>query len=287
MTGTNYIFDGTEENFQQLAVENSKKGLVLVNFWTAKAGPCLKLWQVLESLSQEYKGRFLLVNVNTDTQKRLVRETGITSVPTVKIFNNGTVVESIHGAQSASSLRPIINKYLPSVLNPAIAQALHAYQNGAVMEALKILADASRKEPDDIRLHATSMKLLFRERHYADVAKYHADLSDLVKGNNEIRQVAIHAELLQMAEQAPSIEELDQHLRDHPEDFASLLKRAALALLQDDYEYALECLFYVFRQDRQYRDGFPHKAMLSLFALLGKDHSLTKEFQQRMQEILH
>jgi len=94
MQKLNYVFDGTRDTFQQLVVENSKKGLVLANYWTPNAGPCFKLWQALESLSREFQGRFLLVNINTETQKRLARENGITSVPTVKIYRNGSVVDS-------------------------------------------------------------------------------------------------------------------------------------------------------------------------------------------------
>ena len=100
MTDLKHVIDATGENFHQLVIANSAKGTVLVNYWTPNAGPCFKLWQVLESLSQDYQGRFLLVNVNTDTQKSLARENGITSVPTIKIYQRGTVVESIYGAQS-------------------------------------------------------------------------------------------------------------------------------------------------------------------------------------------
>ena len=287
MSRLNYVFDGTAENFQQLVVENSRRGLVLVNFWTPKAGPCFKLWEVLQGLSEEYQGRFLLVNVNTDTQPGLVRETGVTSVPTIKVFNKGAVVESIHGAQSGHSLRSVIDKYLPPLQNAVITEALRHYQTGAADDALALLTAASVENPQDLNLHTMTIKLLFRERRFADVADYFSSLPEEARKNVDLKHLSIHAGLLQLAEQAPPMEELDQRLRAHPGDLEAILTRAALALVQDDYPYALECLFQVFQQDRHYRDGFPHQAMLSLFTLLGKEHELTRTFQQRMRAVLH
>ena len=38
-----YVFDATRENFDSLILGNSMRGLVLVNFWSPKAGPCMLL----------------------------------------------------------------------------------------------------------------------------------------------------------------------------------------------------------------------------------------------------
>ncbi len=282
-----HVFDGTMENFGQLVLENSMKGMVLVNYWTPKAGPCFKLWQVLEQLSEEYQGRFLLVNINTETQRQLVKQSGITSVPTVKIYRKGTVVDSIHGAQSAHSMRAAIDKHLPTPPHPAKLEAMQAYEAQRVDDALRILADASAATPGDYSLPAMAMKLLFRQRRFADITHYYNDLSPDAQGDSDIKHLVIHAELLRLADEAPPQEELDRHLRDHPTDFAALLGRAGVALVQNDFEYALECLFYVFQHQRDYQNGFAHKAMLSLFALLGQDHPVSQGFRQRMREILH
>lgn len=282
-----HVFDATEENFQQLVLENSNKGIVLVNYWTPSAGPCYRLWEELQILSREYDGRFLLVNVNTDTQKRLARESGVTSVPTVKIFRRGAVVESIHGAQSAQSIRTVIERHLPAAQHPVIAEAIRAYQNGSLDSALSILSDASEARPDDHSLHATVIKLMFREHRFADVADYYRELPESARKNGDIRQLAIHAELLRLAEQAPPIEDLDRHLLNNPDDLDALISRAALALVENDMEYALECLFHVFQRDQHHQEGFAHRALLSLFVLLGQEHELTRSFRQRMRDVLH
>jgi len=287
MTGLNHVVDGTRANFQQLVLENSRKGTVLVNYWAPNAGPCFKLWQVLESLSQEYQGRFLLVNVNTDTQKPLARGNGITSVPTIKIYQHGSVVESIYGAQSETSLRSSIDAYVPPAQNTSIARAIHAYQAGSVDAALDILAEARTATPEDPKPCATAIKLLLRENRYADIESYYSALSANIQAEPEIDTLRVHAKMLQLAEQASPTGELDRQLEEVPDDMDSALSRAAVAMVQDDYETALTRLFQVLQQDPHYRDELPRKAMLVIFSLLGDKHELTKTFQNSMREVLH
>ncbi|NHZ69757.1 MAG: tetratricopeptide repeat protein [Thermotogales bacterium] len=287
MAGLKHVFDGTRENFRQLVLENSRKGIVLVNYWTPNAGPCFKLWQVLEGLSQEYQGRFLLVNVNTDTQNPLARENGITSVPTVKIYQHGNVVESIHGAQSETSLRSSIDKYVPPAQNTFIARAIHSYQNGQVDTALDLLAEASTVAPKDPKPCATAIKLLLREKRYADIEVYCSTLTGIIQADPEIGTLRVHAKMLQLAEQAPPAAELDRQLEDAPDDKNIALSRAAVAMVQDDFETALTRLLQVLKQDPHYCDELPRKAMLVIFSLLGDKHELTRAFQNSMREVLH
>ena len=94
MSELKQIVDATPENFAELVIGNSMRGPVMVNFWSAKAGPCMKLWPLLEKLAAEYSGKFLLVNLNTDKHGQFARsELGVTSVPTVKMYRNQQVVD--------------------------------------------------------------------------------------------------------------------------------------------------------------------------------------------------
>jgi putative thioredoxin len=287
MTALHYVFDGTRDNFRQLVLDNSRKGAVLVNYWAPNAGPCLKLWHVLEQLSRQYQGRFLLVNINTATQSRLARENGITSVPTLKIYHQGRIVESIYGAQSETALRNAIDKYVPPAQDTPLAQAIRAYQSGQVDKALQMLAEAATTDPHNTTLHSTALKLLLREKRYADIESYVSVLPENVKAQPDIGTIQVHAQMLDMARQALPVAELDKRIETTPDDLSAALSRAAVAMVQDDYETALAHLLYVFRKDRDYRDGLPRKAMLVIFSLLGDRHELTRRFQNAMRETLH
>ncbi len=68
---SSYILDVTGEKFNEVVLSNSHKGPVMVNYWADNAGPCLRLWPVLEKLANDYNGQFLLVNIDTNKEKQL------------------------------------------------------------------------------------------------------------------------------------------------------------------------------------------------------------------------
>lgn len=287
MTELKHVFDGTRENFPQLVLENSHKGLVIANYWKPGAGPCLRLWQTLETLSQDYAGRFLLVNINTETQKPLARDNGINSVPTLKLYRDGEVVESVYSAQSEAALRQVIDKYVPPAPDTDIAAAIRLYQAGNIDDALLKLVEAGIRSPDNPRIHATAIKLLLREKRYADIDAYVKVLPDSVRAQENIGTLHTHARMLALAEKAEPPEVLDAQIAESPAHTDALLSRAALAMVNDDFVRALELLLRAYREDPACNDALPRKAILVIFALLGEQHELTRQYQKAIMEGLH
>ncbi|TAM44546.1 MAG: hypothetical protein EPN55_10465 [Gammaproteobacteria bacterium] len=108
MAEPRFVFDATPDNFRTLVLANSEKGPVAVNFWSPRAGPCLMLMPRLLKLAKEFGGRFLLVRLNTDEHGRLARDWGVTSIPMTKVFRHGRVVDTLHGAESETSVRALL-----------------------------------------------------------------------------------------------------------------------------------------------------------------------------------
>lgn len=284
MAQLNYVVDGTGDNFQQLVIENSRKGLVLVNYWTPKAAPCFKLWQALEKLSQEFRGRFLLVNINTDTQARLAREHGITSVPTVKLYRHGTVVESLHGAYSEASLRTTIRQHAPPPVHAEVARAIRTYQAGHGEDALKILVNAAITEPDNAEIHTTAVKLLLREGRYSDIESYITHLPETVRNLDAIDSMQTHAKLLRLAGDAPPKQQLDALLDDQPDNHEAAMQRIAVAVTEDDYPTAFDGLMKLLKVAPPTERAFAHKVVRTLFSVLGEDSDLTRRFRRLYQD---
>src|SRR4030095_14191127 len=92
----------TSADFNQVVIQGSLQVPVLVDFWAPWCGPCRALTPVLEKLADYYKGKFQLVRVNSDENLDLAREYGIRSIPNVKAFVNGQVVDKFLGARRAS-----------------------------------------------------------------------------------------------------------------------------------------------------------------------------------------
>jgi thioredoxin 1 len=83
---------------------------VLVDFYATWCGPCSMLAPVLESISDEFKGRAKIVKVDIDESPELATRYGITAVPTIQLFSGGKVVEKAMGFQSPKQLADMLNR---------------------------------------------------------------------------------------------------------------------------------------------------------------------------------
>lgn len=101
------IIDQTE--FNNLVLESS--GVVLVDFFATWCGPCKALAPVLEEVATQLEGKASIYKVDIDQSQPLAQQYRVMSVPTMKIFKNGEVVETIVGLQSKGVLLDKLNYY--------------------------------------------------------------------------------------------------------------------------------------------------------------------------------
>lgn len=100
-----------ETEFNELVLENTE-GVVLVDFFATWCGPCKALGPVLEELTEEIGAKAKVLKVDIDESQELAQKYRVMSVPTMKIFKNGEVVETIVGLQSKGVLLEKINYYV-------------------------------------------------------------------------------------------------------------------------------------------------------------------------------
>ncbi len=81
-----------------------KKGTVLVDFYAEWCGPCKMLGPVLEQLDCE------VIKVDVDKHNELAIKNGVMSVPTVFIYENGTLVNKFIGFKTLEEIQEILKK---------------------------------------------------------------------------------------------------------------------------------------------------------------------------------
>jgi len=257
---------------------------VLVNWWSPKAGPCLRLYPLLDKLCSAYEGRFLLVNINTDEEKRLAREQGVNSLPLLTLFKGGEPKESLHGYQPEMELRRFLDRYTPRASDLELAKAVRDYQQGHQDAAITRLVQAAMEDPANLRIPATLAKLLMREGRLDEARKLLAALPEEIKREGEIAILLAHLLFLRLASTAPDADSLQRRIGQNPDDLEARHQLAALLLIDDQYPAAMDQLLEIFRRDRSFRDGAGRHGLLAVFRILGDDHSLVKRYRQLMLE---
>lgn len=90
----------------------SKNQVVVVDFWASWCGPCKMIAPVIEELSGEFEGKVQFVKVNVDDNPEVSRKYRIASIPTIMVFNNGSVAETMVGFRPKQELKSVIERYV-------------------------------------------------------------------------------------------------------------------------------------------------------------------------------
>jgi thioredoxin 1 len=85
---------------------------VLVVFWAVWSGPCRVLMPTLESVDVRMTGRMRIAKMDIDANTTTPDNYGVTAAPTLILFENGRVIQSLVGAVSSSQLIDWLEKAL-------------------------------------------------------------------------------------------------------------------------------------------------------------------------------
>ncbi len=100
------IINGTKDNFKKEVLESELP--VLVDFWASWCGPCKMLSPLVDEVAGERSGRLKTVKVNVDEEPELSMMYDVFSIPTLILFQNGTVVRKTVGYMPKEELEAFV-----------------------------------------------------------------------------------------------------------------------------------------------------------------------------------
>ena len=99
----------TDSTFTEFVQNNP---FVVVDCWAPWCGPCLMVAPIIEELAKEYAGKIVFGKLNVDKNPITASRYQIMSIPTLLVFRNGKLVDTIIGAMPKEMLEARITRFL-------------------------------------------------------------------------------------------------------------------------------------------------------------------------------
>jgi thioredoxin len=113
----------TDTNFTEQIEQY--QGIALVDFWAPWCIPCQLVSPLIEKLAQQYEEKVRIVKLNVDEQPKTADRYQIMSIPSVTIFRNGRLINTLLGVRTER------------VYQQAIEAALHPVEASASKNSLQ------------------------------------------------------------------------------------------------------------------------------------------------------
>lgn len=247
------VLEVTDQSFQVQVINRSYKMPVLVDFWAAWCGPCRMLGPVLENLAEEPDSPFVLAKLDTEHNQQIARKYNIQSIPAVKMFRNGRIVDEFTGVLPKSLVNRFVQKAIAAPAPPLgfqgsddpaqrLEQAQHQLKKGNGLNAFTLLKDFPDSDPSE-----AAQALL-------PLAQFMVDVSD--------------------GDALTGVDTLDK-----------LYQQAVLALERRNPKKALTLLAEALEAGEEIDQPVTVGVMQSLFALLGENHKLTRQYRDMVTAV--
>ena len=274
----------TVETFQTEVVDRSQSMPVVVLFWAEQVPPSVQTKALLETLLDQYAGKFALALSDVATDQNLAQRLQVPGLPCIRVVHKGQIVDQLDGPAEEQQLRAILDQHTQS-LDDAIAGDLQqVLERGDFETATRLLQAAIEEEPNNQSLRVDLADVLVRKGDLEDARTVLASIKD---DTAERQRPQTRLEFLEEAAGMPTLEELLSIVASDDADLEAKYQLAVRHVAAEEYEQALLASLDILRADREFREDLGRTTMIRVFEVLGKGNELAGKYRRKMFNLMH
>jgi putative thioredoxin len=287
MAGHNeYVYNIEYEDFEQKVIKASHHKVVVVDFWADWCAPCKMLGPILEKVISTFKGRVILAKVNVDMNRELAMGYRVQSIPSVKIFSNGSVVDEFVGVISESEVASRIAAVVGNEYETMVRRAHSFLMQEHLSEAESLYKAVLAKVPDHSGALIGLARVEIMNGNTVLAKEFLSKVDEFDKRHEEAKSLLDILDFIKVCTEAGGIKACRKKVQKNPDDLNALHDLGSCYAADGMFEEALKTFLSIVKRNSTFDNGKSHKAMLTIFNIIGQDSDLTGKYRDLLARAL-
>ena len=286
MIEENYIIDVKEDDFNTKVIEESDNKLVVVDFWAPWCGPCKQLTPILEKVTNDAKGKFILAKINIDENQQIAAQLRIQSIPTVYAFKDKQIVNAFQGVIPEKKIVEFVEKLLGSKINQDHTEFYNNIKNEIkekrIEQSKELLINFISDNPKELTAINLYLECLIELKQFEEVEIFLDSLEDDIKKEEEIKQIVKKLEIIKNNMSGPDVRNLMLKLEKKPDDINLIIEISDKYFSMQNYDESLDLLLRNYTKNKD----LIKKKMVEYFEVLGDKSEYTISYRKKLSQLM-
>ena len=282
------IKDVNDSTFAADVIERSKEKIVIVDFWAPWCGPCKALTPILESQASKKIEHIEVVKVNIDENQTIASQLRIQSIPAVFAFSDGQPVDGFMGAKT----EPEVEKFFEALIKKFSKNNSSFYEeiNNFLLEERFEEAKSAAVEIIKTNPSAENYSLLIRSiiglGDLKEVEQVIESLTPELLKDTNVKNAVSSYELIKNNKIEGSKEDTLDKIKENPSDLDSKIDYSKILFNENNFAECIDVLLEIYKKDKEWKDGYAKKQLLSIFEHLGSENELSKKGRRALTSLI-